>query len=96
MPVLPPEAELTGYSITLLPRWPITERISVFGKLGLLDWKASLTKSFAGQVVERPSDTDLLTGLGAEITFGGKLGVLAEIERTDLLEALSVGARWRF
>lgn len=95
-PVHPAAAEITGFSLSAVPRWPISERFSVYGKLGVFAWESELRPIFPGQSLPRPSDEDFLAGLGAELAFRNGFGLLVEGERTDLFEAISLGARWRF
>ncbi len=96
VPTFPVESEFTGWSLSAIPRWPVTERVTVYGKLGVLGWRGTLSRAFDGQEVEEPSDRELLAGLGAEYVFPRGFGVLVEYESSDLLNAVSVGASWHF
>ncbi len=97
VPAYPVDAEFTGFSLSAVPRWPVTERFSVYGKLGVLDWEGKLSPALdVPQRVERPSDQDLLAGIGAEYAFPNRLGVLVEYETSDLFDTVSLGASWRF
>lgn len=93
--VAPADAEFDALSLSAVPRLPLTERVSLFGRLGVLDWDGKLEYG-GGVPVERHSGRELLTGLGAEYAFPGGFGVVLEYERSDLSTALGVGARWRF
>lgn len=94
----PVEAELTALSLVAVPRWPVTDRFALYGKLGLIDWEGEIAfaPSVGGGVLDRPSGQDLLGGLGAAYTFPRGLGVQLEVETTDLFDQASLGASWRF
>lgn len=96
----PVESEVRGLSLSLVPRWPVNDRFSVFGKVGWIDWEADMyiRQGVLGRSrIEEFSDQDLLTGLGARYDFPKRFGVLIEHRRLDLdLAVTSLGLRWRF
>lgn len=92
----PADVSFTGFSLAVLPTWPLTERFAVYGKLGVFDWRGDTTPLYEGQSLDDPSDTDLLTGVGARFTSPSGLGVQIEYETTELHENLSLGASWTF
>lgn len=97
--VFPGRAEFTAVSLSAVPRWPLTERVSVYGKLGVLDWQGRLSAPLDGggaYQIQRSSDRDLLAGIGARYAFPKGLGLLLEYESSDLLDTVSLGASWRF
>lgn len=99
--VAPIEAEVTGWSLAVVPSWPVTERFSAFGKLGVLEWDTDLSSGLQftprGGTFESFSNTDLLTGVGLSYRFGENLGALVEYRRLDLdLASASLGITWRF
>ena len=96
IPIHPGEADFTALSFSLVPRWPITERFALYGKVGVFDWEGETTPLFPGQSVEDPSDTEFLTGVGARYGLPSGLGVQLEYEASELYENLSLGATWRF
>ena len=89
-------ADFSGLSVALLPTWPVTERLAVRGKIGLMAWDGDVTAVSFG-VSERFSSEDLLTGLGVLYSFPGGLGILIQHEELDLdAGTTSLGLRWRF
>lgn len=95
--LVPLEAEVSGFSLALVPRWPVGERVSVYGKVGVIDWDTDVSGLFTTAGTERFSDRDLLAGVGVQYTFPKGLGVLLEYEDLELgLASTSVGVSWRF
>lgn len=94
----PMTADASGVSLSFLPRWPLfDDRLTVFGKLGVIDWDVDVTGSFGVTLSERFSDRDLLSGLGVQYFFRKGLGVLVEYQRLNFgHDSTSVGASWRF
>lgn len=92
----PAEAAISGFSLSAVPRWPVSERFSVYGKLGVLEWDADLSPQLSGFPAVGFSGRDLLAGIGAQYTFPKGLGVLLEYESSDFLDGVSLGASWRF
>jgi len=90
------EAEISGLSLALVPSWPIGERLSLRGKVGLMAWDADVAARGFG-VEERFSSEELLTGVGLEYQFPGGLGILLQHEEVDLdASSTSLGLSWRF
>ncbi len=95
--VTPLTAEVSGLSLTAVPTWPINDRFSLFGKLGVLDWDADVSESHNGRRVDSFSDTELLAGVGLRYAWPSGFGVAAEYQQVDLdLGSTSLGASWRF
>ena len=97
----PIEAEVTGWSLAVVPTWPFTERLSAFAKVGALEWDTELSSELffvpGGRHFESFSNTDLLTGVGLSYRFGESLGAVAEYRQLDLdLASASLGLSWRF
>ncbi len=94
---VPLDAEVSGWSLSVVPRWPFNDRFSVYGKLGVIDWGSDVSGLFGTRSTESYSGTDLLTGVGLEYSFPGGFGVLAEYQDLDLgVASTSLGASWRF
>lgn len=97
---VPIEAEIQGWSLSLVPQLPIGERFSLYGKLGVIDWEAELFHHLEisrRNRIDSFSDQQLLTALGARCDLPGRFAVLAEYRRLDLdLDSASLGLRWRF
>jgi len=91
-------ADLSGLSLSLVPRLPLQgDRLTLYGKLGVIDWDRRIDAVGNYGLHETLSDSDLLSGLGVRYGFKNGLGVLAEYERFDFdQESASLGASWRF
>ena len=99
--VVPVRAEISGLSLSALPRWPINDRWSVFGRLGVFDWESDVrvvSGSFAAAATQRFDDNrELLAGVGVRYELPGGLGLVVEQRRFDLTGSwASLGASWRF
>ncbi|MCP4204601.1 MAG: outer membrane beta-barrel protein [bacterium] len=93
----PLSADLTGFSLAVVPRWPVTDRVALFGKLGWIDWEADISGLFFGGTRETFSDGELLAGAGVRYDLESGLGVLLEYEQFDLdLDRFSLGLGWAF
>ena len=99
VPDVPAGVDFRGFSLALVPRWPVTDRLWVRGKIGFLDWRGEVAETSLQEPFvefEEPSDTDLVAGVGAEFLFDRGVGLLVEYEDSDLASSLSAGASWRF
>src|SRR5665647_450366 len=102
--------KLRGLNLDLVGTLPITEKFSVFGRIGANYTQARDTFSAAGAVNvldPNPStrDTNLKVGLGLEYAFNDSLAMRAELERYRINNAVgnkgdidlaSVGLVYRF
>ncbi len=83
--------------MTAIPSWPVNDRLSLFGKVGVLDWDSDVVESFDGRRVDSFSDLELLAGVGLRYALPSGFGASAEYQRVDLgLDSISLGASWRF
>lgn len=90
------DAELSGFSLALVPSWPFGDRVSLRGKVGLIAWDGDVAAPGFG-VSESFSGEELLAGVGVQYSFPGGLGVLLQHEELDLdVGATSLGVSWRF
>ena len=90
-------ADVDGLSLAAVPRWPVTQRFMVYGKLGVIDWDADISESFENRPIETFSDRDLMTAIGLQYVFPKGLGLLAEYQELDFdVGSTSLGASWRF
>lgn len=96
VPVDPTEVDFAAFSLSLIPRLPLTERVGLYGKLGVLAWEGDPVWPHGPQSDAEPSERELLAGLGARYAFTWGLGLLVEHQRSDLLRETSVGMVWRF
>lgn len=96
LPDISMTADVSGLSLSLVPRLPLLDdRLTVYGKLGVIDWNSDLSGDFGFH--DSYSDTDLLSGVGLRYGFKNGFGVLAEYERLDFdQQSASLGASWRF
>ena len=63
--------ESSGFGLSAVGSWPVTDRITVFGKLGMLWWKSKNTWNESGFIsVEESSGSDLSYGAGLEYDVG--------------------------
>ncbi len=96
----PVSAEVSGYSLSAIPRWPVGERLWLFGRVGVLDWETDIShtgSSFGGGRLDSFSDQGVLTGLGVRYAFPKGLGVLLEYQRLDLdFGTANLGVSYRF
>ena len=90
------EAEISGFSLALVPSLPLGDRFSVRGKLGLFAWDADLAAARFG-FSETFSGEEVLAGVGVEYSFPTGLGLLIQHEEMNLdVGATSLGLSWRF
>lgn len=102
------EADVDGFSLALVPSWPISDRFIVRGKAGLIAWDADVT---AGRILvirstsgireprsgELFSSSDLLAGLGVHYSFPNGIGLLLQHDTFDLdAGSTTLGVSWRF
>ncbi len=101
-PVTGGKVEVFGFNISAIGALPVTERFSVFGKLGLFFWEAEASDITGGQPFFAQDDgADLSFGVGLGFNFTRNLGVRAEWELFDNISdadasLISVGLFWRF
>ena len=92
----PAEAELSGFSVALVPGVPLGDRLSLRGKVGIMAWDGDVVVP-GFDLSERFSGEELLTGVGLEYSFPGGLGILLQHEELDLdVGTTSLGLSWRF
>lgn len=93
----PATAEVTGVSLALVPSLPLGERLSLFAKVGAIDWEAELVSDVSGRTLDTVDDIDLLAGVGVGYDFPSGLLLQLELEGFDLdVLALTAGIGWRF
>lgn len=84
--------EMDGWAAALRGALPITETLSVFGRIGLLAWDSS-----ARSPELNDSGTDLLYGVGIAAEFGEQFGLQLSYEKVELdLETVKLGLRLHF
>lgn len=93
------DTDTTAVSLTVLPHLPISEKLFVYAKVGIVSWETSTSDIAPGleRAFDDYSDEDLVYGLGVRYLLPGPLGVFAEFERfADSFETISLGATLGF
>lgn len=94
------------YDLSALAMLPVTDRISVYGRLGIYYADVDLTGN-TPILNASTSGTDLVYGVGAQYNFSNGLGIRAEWQKYNNVplptagvgsgyEVMSLGAIWRF
>lgn len=90
------DAEISGFSLALVPSWALGERLSLRGKVGLLAWDSNVSTRGFGQP-ESFSGEEIVAGIGLQYSLPSGLGVLLQHEELDLdLGVTSLGLSWEF
>jgi OmpA-OmpF porin, OOP family len=89
--------DISGWNFSAIGRWPVDEKFSVFGKLGVLMWDANVRGFLRGS----NDGTDLSWGLGAGWNFTDHFTVNAEYQGFDIADTNAsdlwiASAVWRF
>jgi OOP family OmpA-OmpF porin len=89
------EIDISGFNLSVLGSWPVTEQFDVFAKLGVLFWDAE-ARGFGDE-----SGEDFSYGIGADFKFGDNWAIRGEyqrfeIEDTDTADLVSLGVYFRF
>lgn len=86
------DQEFSAWQLALVPRFPVTRELSVFGTLGVLDWKLRQDGVLPGD-----SATSFLYGAGATWRASELLELSVEYQRANAdYEAIRVGFGIRF
>lgn len=89
-------AENDAWTLAAVGTWPVANRFSVFGKLGLNSWSSNLktiaTDTFGDTVsaTEGSNDYDVFYGLGASYALLDSVELRAEIERYKFGDRVNV------
>ncbi len=90
------DAEISGFSLALVPSLPLGDRVSLRGKVGMIAWDGDVAAPSFG-FRDDFSGEELLTGIGLEYSFPTGLGLLLQHEEMDFdVGATSFGLSWRF
>ncbi|WP_126452971.1 outer membrane beta-barrel protein [Sulfuriflexus mobilis] len=101
------DADVDGYSLSLVGSYPATDNFSVIGRLGAYFWDVNSqgTASVGATAVNLNGDdsgTDIVLGVGAQYDFNKTIGIRAEYEvykdvgDEDDIDFLSAGIVVRF
>ena len=97
LPQFDVSAEADGFELGLVFRWPVSEKISLTGRTGFLNWDGQTRVS---SFVDNDSGTEAYFGIGAEYQAGENVFVTlgySHYQLDDLdVEHGSLGLRWRF
>lgn len=86
------DVSLSGWAGALRLSWPLSARVSLSGRLGLIAWEAS-----ARQPSLDDSGTDLFYGAGLSVDVGDDYELLLAWERVELdIDSIKVGLLTRF
>ncbi len=95
-------AEVDGFAIVGIARYPVYDQLDVFGKIGAFVWDIDAEVMLAGTTSSPSEDgTSVLLGAGVEYEFTKNIGVRAEweyfndVEDSDL-HLLSIGFEYDF
>lgn len=100
-PVTGGKIEVTGFNISAIGAYPVSEQFSVFGKIGMFIWEAEASDTTGGVPFSAKDDgTDLSFGVGVGFNFTRNLGLRAEWEMFESSDAdaslITIGLLWRF
>lgn len=99
VPGLPLEADSSAISLTVLPHLLLTQRIQLYGKLGVVSWDSdiSVVSELADDFLAKRSEEELIYGAGLRLQFPGPIDAFAEYERiADSFDTVAIGATWGF
>lgn len=91
--------DATAFGVAALGMLPLSNQLSLFGKLGLLRTEVDVTAAgIGGAASESESDTGLHIGVGAMFDVTRTFSIRAEWERNDEAEVdmMSIGVQFRF
>ena len=89
------EIDVSGFNLSAVGILPLGERFDIFAKLGMIFWDAD-TNGFGSD-----SGEDFSWGVGGGFRFTDQFGMQLEyqgfeIEDTDTVDMISLGASWQF
>jgi len=89
------ELDVTGFNVSGVGILPVGEKFNLFAKLGMIFWDAKAS-GFGND-----SGEDFSWGIGAGYAFTDQFGMQLEyqgfeIEDTDTVDMISLGATWKF
>ena len=91
--VVPAIVDSTAITVSVLPHWPLTKHISIYGRLGISTWESDVTEAFAGTSLRNIGDEEFIFGAGIRLQVLGPLGAFAEVSKiADTFETVSLGA----
>jgi hypothetical protein len=96
--LFPIAGDTKAYSLTIVPQLPLGNRLSIFGKVGLVAWETEVeAASGAEELVDDFDDEDLIFGVGVRFKLFGSFEVFGEWESiASDIETTSVGLTFQF
>ncbi len=92
-------AEIDGISLAVVGKLPVSNRFTLFGKVGGHDWDADTTGAVSGQI-SSDSDTDAFYGLGVEYSISQSISLRGELERYEVedldVDVATIGISFNF
>lgn len=94
-------ADVSGLSLAAVPTYPINDRLSVYAKVGLIDWTVDVSLGegallLRGQI-DSLSGQDLLVAAGARYEFGRGFGLAIEHQEYDFdVQSTVLGLSYSF
>ncbi len=89
-------AESTAWSLAAMPRLPLSERLAVRGRVGVMVWETEISAGFGLGRFDSFSGEDLVAGVGLEIGLVDRLEAIVEYRTTDFdLDLVTGGVVWR-
>ena len=93
------QLELDGVGLAAVGSIPVSERFSLFGKLGVHAWDAEISGAIASRFSD-DSDTDAFYGIGVEYALTDRWDIRGELERYEVddvdLDVASIGISFNF
>ncbi|MBL4622396.1 MAG: outer membrane beta-barrel protein [Immundisolibacteraceae bacterium] len=96
------DVDLDGFGVSLTGTLPLTEQLSLLGRVGMYRWDANGSASLGAVSVSANDDgTDLTYGVGIQYSFTDHLGLRVEWERfeevaDDDVQLISASVVWAF
>ena len=90
------DADSEALALSVLPSYPLTERLWTYLKVGYFTFDTDISGASARDLEEADED-DLLLGIGLRLDLGGPVDLFLEYEELgDVVETVSVGATFSF
>lgn len=91
--------EADGFNFSAVGIIPVSEKVEVFGKVGMLMWDATLEEAGFGELASDDGN-DISLGFGVSAMLADQIGVVFEYQKFDFddddVTNLSIGARLKF
>ncbi len=80
--------EISGFEFSVLGFLPVTDNVSIFGRVGIFSWEADMNVSLAGlgSGTEDDDGNDAVFGLGLNFNVSDGVNLKAEFDRYDAFD----------